>query len=220
MKNQQQNAPLEYYRAKYRKLDPQETKKHTNLHYDAEKKRFTLETLNQTIYAEWPEYKLTPANPEHCPKELGGFAMQILAIRYLTEGAQAPAKGTYKAYRELPWGETYDANFQGRCIKRLAHSFGTKIKEFEKAAETLGGKKQTLGDSSYDLPFLGGVTCRLILWAPEEEFPPSAQILFSDNTPAAFNAEDLAALGDVLVTTLKEVTSKTLAISSPQPLFP
>jgi hypothetical protein len=41
---------------------------------------------------------------------------------------------------------------------------------------------------------------------PDDEFPPSAQFLFSDNTPAAFNAEDLAAVGDVIIGTLKEIS--------------
>jgi hypothetical protein len=52
---------------------------------------------------------------------------------------------------------------------------------------------------------MGGVVCRLIVWSPDEEFPPSAQFLFSDNTPAAFNAADLAAVGDVVIEALLEV---------------
>jgi hypothetical protein len=77
---------------------------------------------------------------------------------------------------------------------------------FNRAAERLGGSLNKAGDASYDLMFMGGVICRLILWAPDEEFPPSAQFLFSDNTPAAFNAEDLAVVGDIVITALKEAT--------------
>lgn len=205
--NQQRDAPLEYYRAKYRAIDPEETEKRSFAHYDSENGRFVLNALGFTIYAGWPEFILTPADPERCPKELYGFAMQILVIRFLTEGAYAPPQGKFKAYRELPWGEVYDANFQGRAIKRLAYNFGTRPEAFEKAAVLLGGVKTGLGDASYDLPFIGGVICRLILWAPEDEFPPSAQFLFSDNTPAAFNAEDLAAVGDVVISSLKEIAA-------------
>ena len=206
MKNQQTEAPLEYYHAKYMELDPEEAAKRTGLDFDAAAGRFTLCVLGFNMYASWPELNLTPADEQSCPKVLYDFEMQILVARFLIEGADAPTGGKFKSYRELPWGGVYDANFQRRCVKRLAFSFGTRLDEFAKAAGKLGGQRLGLGDVSYDLPFAGGVICRLILWAPDEEFPPSAQFLFSDNTPAAFNAEDLAAVGDIIITALKEMT--------------
>ena len=42
-----------------------------------------------------------------------------------------------------------------------------------------------------------------LLWAGDEDFPPSAQILFDDNFPAAFTAEDLAAACGAAVDRLK-----------------
>ena len=208
MSNQMQDAPLEYYQAKFRELNPEETAKRTGLEYNAESGYFTLKTLGHTIYAGWPEFELKPADKESCPKILYGFSMQILVMRFLIAGAAAPASGEFKAYRDLPWGELYDANFQGRCIARLAYGFGFKLDKFEKAAEALGGVKQELGDVSFDMPFMSGVVCRLILWAPDDEFPPSSQFLFSDNTQVAWNAEDLAGVGDVLIGALKEVSNK------------
>ena len=204
MKNQQQDAPLEYYRAKFRELDPARAVKRAGVEYDAANARFVIDVLGFTIYAGWPGFELTPADSERCPAALYGFAMQILIARFLIEGAYATAQGRFKAYRKLPWGETYAANFEGRVIKRFAFSFGSKPDRFKDAAEALGGIKQGFGDISYDLPFMGGVVCRLILWTPEDDFPPAAQFLFSDNTPAAFNAEDLAAVGDVVISALKE----------------
>jgi len=204
--NQQQEAPLGYYRAKFRKIDPDEAAMRTGIPFDAEQGRFTIRSLGHTVYAKWPEFGLVPADPANCPAALYDFPVQILALRFLIEGAFAPAKGEFKAYRDLPWGELYDANFRGRCIKRLAAGFGAKPDVFAKAAGSLGGVKLGFGDVSFDLPFLGGVVCRLILWAPDDEFPPSAQFLFSDNTPAAFNAEDLAGVGDVVINALKEAS--------------
>ena len=206
MNNQMQDAPLEHYHAKFRELDPEEATRRTGLVFDAENTRFTLKVLGHAIYAEWPEFRLIPADPESCPKILCGFSMQILAIRFLIAGAAAPVSCDFKAYRELPWGELYDANFQGRCIMRFAYGFGYKPDTFEKAAERLGGVKLELGDRSFDLPFLGEVICRFILWTPDDEFGPSAQILFSNNAQFAFNAEDLAGVGDVVIGALKEMS--------------
>jgi len=208
MSNQMQEAPLEHYHAKFRELDPAEAAGRTGLEFDAGEGRFAMDVLGFTIFAEWPEFKLVPADLERCPEVLYGFSMQILAIRFLIAGQAAPPGGEFKAYRELPWGELYDANFQGRCIKRFAYGFGYKIGAFEKAADALGGVKLSLGDASFDLSFLGGIVCRFILWAPDDEFPPSSQILFSGNTQFAFNAEDLAGVGDVVISALKEMSAR------------
>ena len=206
MKEQQKSAPLEYYYIKYRETDPLEAARRTGLVFDSERGRFEIRALGHSLYAQWPEYKLAPADEKTCPKMLYDFSMEIVVARYIIEGADMPSHGGFKAYRELPWGEVYDANFQGRCIKRLAYSFGTRLDSFKKAAEALGGVELGYGDASFDLPFIGNIVCRLILWAPDDEFPPSAQFLFSDNTQFAFNAEDLAAVGDVVIGALKVVT--------------
>lgn len=44
-----------------------------------------------------------------------------------------------------------------------------------------------------------------ILWEGDEEFAPTAQILFSDNFPAAFSAEDVAYVGDIVMEYMKAI---------------
>ena len=195
----------EHHLKEYSKIVPTEATKRTNIEFEAEQKRFKLVTLGQTLYAEWPEFKLTPKDKDTCPKALYDFGMQVLVMRVLYLGVAAPTSGKFKAYRELPWGEVYDINFNGRCIKRFAFGFGFKPEKFESAAEKLSGNKIDTGDIAYEFPFLGDIKARFILWKPDEEFPPSAQILFSDNSVLMYNAEDLAAVGDVIISALKEM---------------
>jgi len=216
MPNQQQDAPLEYYRAKYRALDPAEASRRTAMPFDRQSGRFRLEILGQTLYARWPDFEITPEDLENCPGILYNFEMQLLMMQFLLTGAAAPPGGRFLAYRELPWGAVYDANFQGRCLKRFAYAFGSDPGKFEKAASALGGVKLELGDISYDLHLLGGVICRLILWAPDDEFPPSAQILFSDNTQLSFNAEALAGLTGVVISALKESSKRDSSANATQ----
>jgi len=196
---------FEQHLEKYRDIDPYEAAQRTNIAYNPETSRFTLNILGYELHAEWPEFKLTPENPENCPKTLYGFQVQVLVLRILYLGVYAPSSGKFKAYRELPWGDLYDSNFNGRCIKRFAFGFGFKPEALIKAAEKIGGKKLELGDISYEFTFSGNIISRFILWKPDDEFPPSAQILFSDNSPLMYNAEDLAAVGDVIISTLKEM---------------
>lgn len=70
--------------------------------------------------------------------------------------------------------------------------------------DKIGGTKLDFGDISYEFEFLNGLQLRMILWAGDDEFPPSAQILFSDNFPVAFvQGEDMAVVGDVSIDMLK-----------------
>jgi len=192
---------------KYRELDPQEASARTNIQFNHDNSRFTITILGYELYAQWPEFLLTPRNPEKCPKTLYGFQMQVLVLRILYLGIYAPATGNFNAYRELPWGDLYDANFNGRCIKRFVYGFGFKPETFINAAEKLNGIKISGGDIAYEFPFSGNIKCRFILWKPDDEFPPSGQILFSDNSPLMYNAEDLAAVGDVIISALKEASN-------------
>ena len=206
MKKQNWEISFDMHLSKFREIDPVEAAERTNIEFDPEHSRFTLITLGHKLYAQWPEFKLVSADIDTCPKTLYNIQMQVLVMRVLYLGVYAPSNGSFKAYRELPWGELYDSNFNGRCIKRFAYGFGFKPDSFIKASESLGGTRCELGDVAYDFSFLGGITCRFILWRPDDEFPPSAQILFSGNAVLMYNAEDLAAVGDVLIGALKEMS--------------
>ena len=107
------------------------------------------------------------------------------------------------------WGEVYFKQFQGRCLFRLAFGFGGKLDAFREIMERVGAQAISSGDVGYELEFMKGLFVRLILWAGDDEFPPSAQILFSDNFPAAFTqGEDMAVVGDVTIDMLKALAAK------------
>ena len=196
----------DYHLQRYSEINPTEASERTGIEFDSEVSGFNIDLLGFRIFAKFPEFKLLPST-DMTPETLYNFQTQVLAMRVLTTGVFAPLTGTFKAYRELPWGDVYDQNFNGRCIKRFAYGFGFKPDVFSKAAELLGGKKIDLGDVAYEFDFMGGIKCRFILWKPDDEFPPSAQILFSDNAVLMYDAEDLAVVGDVIISALKEPPS-------------
>ena len=87
--------------------------------------------------------------------------------------------------------------------------FGGKLDAFREIMERVGAQAISSGDVGYELEFMKGLFVRLILWAGDDEFPPSAQILFSDNFPAAFTqGEDMAVVGDVTIDMLKALAAK------------
>ena len=119
------------------------------------------------------------------------------------------ATGNFLSYRDLPWGEVYYRQFYGRCIIRLAKTYGNRQDVFERLMEKLAGIRQKYGDVSYEFEVFRELKLCFILWSGDEEFPPSAQILFSDNFPMAFAAEDVAYLGDVILDYMKQEEKDT-----------
>ena len=189
--------PLEYYCTLFGSSDPESMAKRTGFTY--RDGAFEMKLLSRQVRVRFPgmEAELSDSGEPLCP------ASRILMGRVLLEGTLIPSTGRFKAYSELPWGNVYNAQFTGRCIRRLAASYGTCIECFREACEELNGKKVAGADAAYELEFLPGLVIRLSIWEGDEEFPASAQILFSDNFSAAFTAEDIAVVGDVMLNALK-----------------
>jgi hypothetical protein len=150
--------------------------------------------------AAFPDFKLIDLNGI---ENQHGYE-KILFIRYFCEGRYALSTGKQLSYREIPWGDLYFPNFEGRCIKRLAQKFGANIEGFRKRMEApgLNAEKLDKGDVGYRFEFMSGLYMSFLLWAGDDEFPASAQILFDDNFPHAFTAEDIAVVGDVAINRL------------------
>ena len=107
----------------------------------------------------------------------------------------------------MPWGEVYLRQFDVRCIKRLAFTYGNRIGDFKTIMEHIHAKPVKYGDIAYEVAIYPGYQIRMILWEGDEEFPPSSQILFSDNFPVAFvQGEDMAVVGDVSIGALKALS--------------
>lgn len=208
-KDSKERMPYEHYMEIYRSLKPEDISSRTHVPYDAETQTFTLRLMGVTYQVSWPDYEVRHLDREelqYYPLE-GAANARILVLRYLTEGAAAPATGKFLTYREVPWGEVYFKQFQGRCLFRLAYGFGNKLQKFREVMEKLGAKQLSHGDAGYEFEFLNGLYLQFLLWEGDDEFPPSAQILFSDNFPVAFvMGEDMAVVGDVSIGALKALS--------------
>ena len=190
-------VPMEHYKSVFAAADPAELSERSRVPYADG--AFSLTLLGRPVTVTWPEMvcRFTDDGAETASNT------RILLARLLLEGKLAPAGGQLLAYTDMPWGNVYAQQFRGRCILRLAGTYGRSLPAFEAAAARVAGKAAESGDRSFDLPFLPGLTVRCILWEGDEEFPPAAQILFSDNFSAAFGAEDIAVVGDVLLNAMK-----------------
>ena len=113
-----------------------------------------------------------------------------------------------RAYRELPSGELYYRQFQGRCIFRLNRKYGNRLETMERIMDTLGAAQVHMADKGYELEIFENFYLRFLFWEGDEEFPASSQILFSSNFPAAFDAYDLAEVGEICINAFDEIEGK------------
>ncbi|MCL2127489.1 MAG: DUF3786 domain-containing protein [Treponema sp.] len=201
-RDSQSAAPLRHYQRIYQGLDPLEIARRCSLEFDGGASAFKLRVLGTEHLAPYPVFSLVDPEGEAAADPFE----KILFLRYLCEGKFFPPQGKRLSYNEFPWGEVYYPNFEGRCLRRFASVFGNNIPGFVKMAEHSPGLNAVplgIGDASYRLEFINGLYVSIILWRADDEFPPSAQILFDDNFVFAFTAEDLAAVGEILTDRLK-----------------
>lgn len=203
--NNKELIPLEHYLEEYRKSDPEEISARTGVSFDRDRHVFQIAFLGREYEVVHPEFELTclDEKAEYSPL-LETNPAKILLVRFLLEGASSVSTGKFLTYREVPWGEVYYRQFNGRCMMRLAFSYGNKLEAFRGACERLGAKPVKAGDAGFQFEIFPDYFVQFLLWKGDEEFPPSSQILFSDNFPAAFHAEDLVVVCDVIIGTLKK----------------
>lgn len=199
VENHKEGVPFEYYVNLFKNIDPAEAADRTDADFDGA--AFTLCMLGTKYKITWPEYSITADREDAFA--LKALPPQTFLLRYLIEGKKVMAKGEYKTFREMPWGELYIQPFTGRCLTRAAFTFGTKVKAFAAACEKLGAEKLPSGDAGFQLELLPGYTMQIIVWEGDEEFPPNAQILYSDNFIDGFAAEDRVVSGDMLITYIR-----------------
>ena len=197
IENHKEEVPFAHYEGLFRSLDPREAAARTGAKWDG--KEFYVNLLGREFAISHPDYALRALDGGAIPP----LPTQTFLLRWLLESRQAQSLGQWKTFREMPWGEMYMAPYTGRCLTRAAFTFGTRLAAFRAACEKLGGEPVKNGDAGFEFNFIGCYKMRILIWEGDEEFPPSAQILYSDNFAAGFGAEDRVVAADILISTIK-----------------
>ena len=164
-KDSKEQRPYEHYLAAYKELDPKEISERTGFPYDEETQTFTVHLMGSTYLVSFPDYEI-----RHVEDSIGVYPLddamnaKILIIRFMAERHTTLSTGKFITYHDVPWGEVYFRQFQGRCLMRFAFSYGNKLEQFQKVMEHLGAEKSTEGDCSYTLEFMDNLFVKFILW--------------------------------------------------------
>ena len=207
--NNKTENPIRIYQEKFREMVPQQMAKRSGCEF--RDGAFEILLMNRRVRLTFPELETFYMDEPGTADSKTADNVRILLARYVMEGVQAESSGKMYSYPEMPWGPVYEVQFRGRCISRMAGTYGHNIKGFQEGMEKIGAKeaREASGrfasgaDCAYDIPFLPKLTIRALIWEADEEFPASAQILFSDNFPLAFTAEDMAVIGDIFLNAMK-----------------
>ena len=193
IENHKEEVPFSFYEEKFKSLDPADvTQRLPFVSWDGAAFRLTLLGTEYTVT--WPGYTIDP---------VPALPVQTFLLRRLLEGTTKPWLGTWKTFREMPWGEMYNTPYTGRVLTRAAFTFGFKMAKFAAACEGLGGRRLPHGDAGYEFDLFGPFKMQILMWEPDDEFPPSAQVLYTENFADCFAAEDRVVAGDILITHIK-----------------
>ena len=198
IENHKEEVPFAHYEEKFRSLDPASVGERLKaVRWDG--KEFTVTLLGRAFAISHPEYAIRALDGGNLPP----LPVQTFLLRYLLESKDVAWAGQWKTFREMPWGEMYIKPYTGRVLTRAAYTFSFKLDAFRAAAEKMGAEAVKHGDAGYRFDLIGGYQMQILVWAGDEEFPPNAQILYSDNFAEGFAAEDRVVAGDILISTIK-----------------
>ena len=192
VENHKEEVPFEHYAELFAKADAKEMAQRTGTNFDGEK--FYVNLLGVEYAISYPTAAFTPG---------AALPVQTFILRWLLEGKKVSWQGNWKTFREMPWGELYIKPYTGRVLTRAAFTFGTRVAAFKAACERMGAAAVKHGDAGYEFNLIGGYRMQILVWEGDEEFPPNAQILYSDNFADGFAAEDRVVAGDILISTIK-----------------
>ena len=198
VENHKEEVPFAHYEALFSALQPQDAVNRLGEEI-WNGQEFRVRLLGRDFSISHPKYEIRALDGGSIPP----LPTQTFLLRYLLESKEVRWDGGWKTFREMPWGEMYITPYTGRVLTRAAFTFGTRIDAFRTACEKMGAVPLKHGDAGYQFDFIGGYQMQILVWEGDEEFPPSAQVLYSDNFSEGFAPEDRVVAGDILISTIK-----------------
>ena len=197
IENNKEEVPFSHYEELFKALEPAAAVGRTGVKWDG--KEFYVNLLGREFAIAHPVYAIRALDGGALPP----LPTQTFLLRYLLEAKEAKWSGEWKTFREMPWGELYIKPYTGRVLTRAAFTFGTRVAKFRAAWEKMGADPVKHGDAGFRFDLIGGYQMQILVWEGDDEFPPNAQILYSDNFAEGFAAEDRVVAGDILISTVK-----------------
>ena len=181
--------------------NPQEVAANAAVEYDMQTETFQVPLLTGLYNVAYPS-----GNPTvKATGEKASIYIAIILLHYLNTASGSSLSGRWISFKELPGGQIYIDPFNKRAITPLLKVFGNQPEDFAKAAAQIGGyQQQEFGEYAYVIPALPQVPVCFIIRPGDDEFSPSANILFDAFAHLYLPTEDYAHLPGVILKELKQ----------------
>ena len=154
--------------------------------------RLALRCLGQDYVVSYPDGAVTTAAGEPVDEHLA-----ILLLLYLTEAGGRVVEGRWIAFEQISGGAGYIASFRGRVVAPLLRTFGQRPEALLEAAVGLDGASLDMGDAAVVLQALPRIPIAFVLWCGDDEFTPSASVVFDASIEGYLDAEAVTVLAEL-----------------------
>ncbi len=177
------------------RLEPRDVCLNSSVIFNREKNSYILPYLNRKYLVNHETGETVQIDSGEKPP----LHLQIMFLHYLANADGTPLSGEWITFKELPGGQIYVEPYQGRAIKPLLKHFGQEPELFREIALTLGGKTESIGDVSVVLYPFPRVPVGFVFWEGDDEFPPSATIIYDASASHYLPTENYALLPGLII---------------------
>ncbi|GAB4260541.1 MULTISPECIES: DUF3786 domain-containing protein [Deferrisoma] len=161
--------------------------------------RFLLPLLGRTVAVD-PSARTVGFEGD--PGRPVGYQRALVAVAYLAGALEAPLRGEWVRFRDLPGGDAFFRGPHALPLPRLVEAFGAGPRGLLSAAAALGGRPVEGADAAAEVPALPRVPVRVLVWGAAGEFAPSATLLTDARSHLHLALDVLWALANVTVADL------------------
>ena len=127
---------------------------------------------------------------------------ELLILRYLAVKNKVEPLGEQIAFRNLPGGSAYLAPAAARTTDLLVKVFGNDLDRLRKALSRYPTERVETGDLGGVIHAIGRLDVTLVYRVGDEEFPPSADLVYDRIIASVYHTDEVAALATRLCTGL------------------
>lgn len=161
---------------------------------------FFITYWDSELTVSFPDFKVTHAQTGSVVDE----GVETVLIHYF-HTADGTEKGDgWVSLAELPDGAFYRNAYQGYSGDHLALKIQNDLELLKNLGQRLGGKLEEFGDLSFSFYVLPRIDLLVVYHRGDDEFPPSAQVLFSGSASHYLPTDIYAYLGRHLVVRILE----------------
>ncbi len=129
-------------------------------------------------------------------------AWRLLVLHYLAVDVRPDDGAPEITFADLPAARTYASIYHQRVNGRLCATAGRDLVTLRDRADAIGARPADGGDAAFDIDVFPRVATRLIWYAADDEFPPSATLLLPANIERFFCVEDIVVMSESIVSRL------------------